>query len=292
MKIIKYFFEFILIIILFSIFKLLRRKISSDLGCSIVTYIGCYFRSEKRILTNLRKAFPKINFENEKKITKEMWCNFGRTFSEYMCLKDFRKNSNNHIQVNGEEILNIIKLTKKPTVFVSGHFANFELMAMELDRRNLNIAAIYRPLNNIFLNPLMEYLRKKYICKNQIPKKLPGKNKSGTRELFKAIHKKTNIAVMVDQSITQGMKINFFDELAYTTLIPSQLVLKYDYQIVPISIQRVHKYNFIMDILPPLIIDKKNDNELIIGEKINKQIEKMILKNPGQWIWTHNRWKI
>jgi len=221
-----------------------------------------------------------------------MWCNFGRTFSEYMCLKDFRKNSNNHIQVNGEEILNIIKLTKKPTVFVSGHFANFELMAMELDRRNLNIAAIYRPLNNIFLNPLMEYLRKKYICKNQIPKKLPGKNKSGTRELFKAIHKKTNIAVMVDQSITQGMKINFFDELAYTTLIPSQLVLKYDYQIVPISIQRVRKYNFIMDILPPLIIDKKNDNELIIGEKINKQIEKMILKNPGQWIWTHNRWKI
>ena len=62
MKIIKYFFEFILIIILFSIFKLLRRKISSDLGCSIVTYICCYFRSEKRILTNLRKAFPKINF--------------------------------------------------------------------------------------------------------------------------------------------------------------------------------------------------------------------------------------
>ena len=292
MKVIKYFFEFIIIIFLFIIFKLLGRKLSSDLGCLISSYVGFNFRSKKRISTNFKKAFPGLDNEEENKYTREMWCNFGRTFAEYVYLKEFRENKKNHIVINGSEILDLIKSSNVPTVFVSGHFANFELMAMELDRKNLNIAAIYRPLNNFFLNPLMEYWRKKYICNFQIPKKIPGRSGDGTRQFIKAVQIKTNIAVMVDQSITQGKKIDFFGEKAFTTSIPSQLALKYNYQIVPIAIRRVKKYEFVMDIFNPISIDKKKDDELSIGKKINEKIEEMILKNPGQWIWTHNRWKV
>ena len=292
MKVIKYFFEFIIIIFLFIIFKLLGRKLSSDLGCLISNYVGFNFRSKKRISTNFKKAFPELGSEEENKYTKEMWCNFGRTFAEYVYLKEFRDNKKEHILINGSEILDFVKSRNVPTVFVSGHFANFELMAMELDRKNLNIAAIYRPLNNFFLNPLMEYWRKKYICNFQIPKKIPGKSGNGTRQFIKAVQIKTNIAVMVDQSITQGKKIDFFGEKAFTTSIPSQLALKYNYQIVPIAIRRVKKYQFVMDIFNPISIDKKKDDEFSIGKKINEKIEKMILKNPGQWIWTHNRWKV
>jgi Kdo2-lipid IVA lauroyltransferase/acyltransferase len=282
MKTLKYFLEFFFIILLFLIFKLLGRRWASNLGCFIATYVGSYFRSKMRIKTNLKKAFPQINSVDEKKYTKEMWCNFGRTFAEYVYLKKFRQNPDKHIKINGLEILDSIKSSGKSAVFISGHFANFELMAMELDRKGLNIAAIYRPLNNFFLNPLMEYWRKKYICNYQIPKKLPGKSGDGTRKFLKAVQEKTNIAVMVDQSVTQGKRIDFFNEKAFTTSIPSQLALKYNYQIIPI----------VIDVFPPLIIDKEKDNEISIGEKINQEIEKMILKNPGQWIWTHNRWKI
>ena len=292
MKIIKYFFEFIIIIFLFFIFKLLGRKLSSDLGCLISNCVGFNFRSKKRISTNFKKAFPRLASEEENKYTKEMWCNFGRTFAEYVYLKEFRENKKNHILINGSEILDLIKSSNVPTVFVSGHFANFELMAMELDKKNLNIAAIYRPLNNFFLNPLMEYWRKKYICNFQIPKKIPGKSGDGTRQFIKAVQVKTNIAVMVDQSITQGKKIDFFGEKAFTTSIPSQLALKYNYQIVTIAIKRVEKYQFVMDIFNPISIDKKKDDELSIGKKINEKIEEIILQNPGQWIWTHNRWKV
>ena len=292
MKIIKYLFEFILIIFLFFLFKIIGKNFSSDVSCKIASYIGPYFRSKERIHSNIEKAFPKISMGDKKKYINEMWCNFGRTFSEYVYLKNFRNSPEEHIKVNGSQILDQIKLNNKPTIFISGHFANFELMAMELDRRNLNIAAIYRPLNNIFLNPLMEYWRKKYICKFQIPKKIPGKKGDGTKEFLKAVQKNTNIAVMVDQSITQGKKINFFNELAYTTSIPAQLVLKYGYQIVPVSIQRVNKYYFTMNIHAPIVTDKSTDTEITIGEKINKTIEKIIITNPGQWIWTHNRWKV
>ena len=291
MKIIKYLLEFIIVIFLFIFFKLIGRKLSSDLGCKIAKNLGFKFKSKERTIANIRRAFPALDTLNEQKYLEEMWCNIGRTFSEYVYLKNFREDSG-HIILEGMEILDQIKSTKKPTVFISGHFANFELMAMELDRNNLNIAAIYRPLNNIFLNPLMEFWRKKYICNFQIPKKIPGKEGNGTKALLKAVHNKNNIAVMVDQAITQGTKINFFNEPAFTTSIPSQLALKYNYQIVPISIERLDKYYFKMKILNPIPIDPNNDNEQTIGVKINQEMEKIILANPGQWIWTHNRWKV
>jgi len=291
MKIIKYLLEFIIVIFLFIFFKLIGRKLSSDLGCKIAKNLGFKFKSKERTIANIKRAFPTLDTLNEQKHLEEMWCNIGRTFSEYVYLKNFREDSG-HIILEGMEILDQIKSTKKPTVFISGHFANFELMAMELDRNNLNIAAIYRPLNNIFLNPLMEFWRKKYICNFQIPKKIPGKEGNGTKALLKAVHNKNNIAVMVDQAITQGTKINFFNEPAFTTSIPSQLALKYNYQIVPISIKRLDKYYFKMKILNPIPIDPNNDNEQTIGVKINQEMEKIILANPGQWIWTHNRWKV
>ena len=291
MKIIKYLLEFIIVIFLFIFFKLIGRKLSSDLGCKIAKNLGFKFKSKERTIANIKRAFPTLDTLNKQKYLEEMWCNIGRTFSEYVYLKNFREDSG-HIILEGMEILDQIKSTKKPTVFISGHFANFELMAMELDRNNLNIAAIYRPLNNIFLNPLMEFWRKKYICNFQIPKKIPGKEGNGTKALLKAVHNKNNIAVMVDQAITQGTKINFFNEPAFTTSIPSQLALKYNYQIVPISIKRLDKYYFKMKILNPIPIDPNNDNEQTIGVKINQEMEKIILANPGQWIWTHNRWKV
>ena len=291
MKIIKYLLEFIIVIFLFIFFKLIGRKLSSDLGCKIAKNLGFKFKSKERTIANIRRAFPTLDTLNKQKYLEEMWCNIGRTFSEYVYLKNFREDSG-HIILEGVETLDQIKSTRKPTVFISGHFANFELMAMELDRNNLNIAAIYRPLNNIFLNPLMEFWRKKYICNFQIPKKIPGKEGNGTKALLKAVHNKNNIAVMVDQAITQGTKINFFNEPAFTTSIPSQLALKYNYQIVPISIKRLDKYYFKMKILNPIPIDPNNDNEQTIGVKINQEMEKIILANPGQWIWTHNRWKV
>ncbi len=291
MKIIKYLLEFIIVIFLFIFFKIIGRKLSSDLGCKIAKNLGFKFKSKERTIANIKRAFPTLDTLNEQKYLEEMWCNIGRTFSEYVYLKNFREDSG-HIILEGMEILDQIKLTKKPAVFISGHFANFELMAMELDRNNLNIAAIYRPLNNIFLNPLMEFWRKKYICNFQIPKKIPGKEGNGTKALLKAVHNKNNIAVMVDQAITQGTKINFFNEPAFTTSIPSQLALKYNYQIIPISIERLDKYYFKMKILNPILIDLNNDNEQTIGLKINQEIEKIIIANPGQWIWTHNRWKV
>tara|TARA_B100001250_G_scaffold182965_1_gene157471 strand:- start:3056 stop:3916 length:861 start_codon:yes stop_codon:yes gene_type:complete len=285
MKKIIYFFEFIFVKTLFIIFKVIGYKYSSNLGFLIGKTFGSIFRSKSLIINNLEKS--KIKFEKKNyEIAKNVLGNYGRIFAEYPHLKNFRNNKlNEFIEIEGLEHLIKIKNNNKPVVFISGHFNNFELMAMQIEKSGINLAAIYRPLNNIFLNETMEKIRKNFICKKQIKKGRPG-----TRQVLDSLKKGFSIALMVDQRVTEGSKINFFGNLASTTTIPAQIIKKYKCDLVPIYIERLNNYYFKMYVSKPIKVSStKSQNE--VSSFINKILEKMILKNPDQWIWTHNRWK-
>ena len=291
MKTIKYFFEFITVITLFFIFKIIGLKNASNLGGMMGKVFGPLFRSKSITKKNIKIGLGEISKENEKEIINAMWSNIGRTFAEYVFLKDFKFNRTNfdHMQINGANHLDEIKKNNDPVIFYSGHFANFELMAMELNKSGIKCAAIYRPLNNFFLNPLMEYIRMKYICPNQIPK-----CRMGMREIIAKVKDGYSIALMVDQRVSEGPRTLFFNKLAHTTTVPAQLALKYNCKLVPISIERKEGTNFEIDIHHPYKIEKTGNDEedtKNITLKINQIIEKMIIKNPKQWIWSHNRWK-
>jgi len=286
MKKIKYFFEFLIISSLFIIYKFLGLKISSHFSGKLFETFGPIFRSKNLIKTNIQRAIPKINTSKIKIITKDMWNNYGRTLSEYMFLKGFRNNQfRSNINITGKEILEKIRLEKTPVIFISGHLGNFELMAMEIEKSGVNLSAIYRPLNNIFLNILMEKIRKKYICKNQIKK-----GTGGVRELLRLYKKGYSIALMIDQRVSQGIKSKFFNEEAFTTTIPAQFIKKFNCKVVPISIERHNDINFNIKIEKPMEFSKNSSTEKITRE-LNIWLEKTILRNPGQWIWSHGRWK-
>ena len=289
MKIVKYFFEFLVVISLFTIFKIIGLKKASFLGGVLGQYIGPIFRSKKIVFKNIEIGLGQIQEDKRKEIVNGMWNNIGRTFSEYIFLNKLNSHSKNFIKLNGYKYLEEIKNDNTPVVFVSGHFGNFELMAMLLQKSGVKLAAIYRPLNNFFLNPVMEYLRLKYICSNEIPK-----GRSGTREVLKKIKDGFSIALMVDQRVGEGIKANFFNKPALTTTIPAQLALRYNCKIVPVYLERKENTNFDMTIYKPLEIEKTENYEDDIKNitlKINKKIEEMILVNPKQWLWSHNRWK-
>jgi KDO2-lipid IV(A) lauroyltransferase len=286
MKRIKYFFEFIIISFLFLIYKVLGLKKSSFLSGKLFEFLGPLFRSKETIKSNIQRAIPQINLQELNNIKKSMWNNYGRTFSEYMFLKDFRNNNlTTNINLEGKEILEQIKHEKIPVIFVSGHFSNFELMAMEIEKSRVHLAAVYRPLNNIFLNVLMERIRKKYICKNQIKK-----GSGGVRDLLKLYKTGHSIALMIDQRVSEGIKSKFFNEDAFTTTIPAQFIKKFNCKVVPIYIERHNEINFNIKIEKPIEFSK-NDSKEKITRDLNVWLEKMILKNPGKWIWSHDRWK-
>ena len=283
-KIFNYFWQAIFIYFFFILGRILGIRLSRKLFSYLFLYLGQIFKSKKTIQKNLR-IFLKDNSQfNEKKIISEMWKNYGKTFIEYIYLDQLRKN-NTHINLIGEEYLSLILKDKKPVIFVSGHFANFELMSMEITKRSIKLATIYRPLNNIFLNPFMEYLRKTFVCKNQIKKGI-----NGVRDAINFIKNDHSIALMIDQRVSEGDKINFFNEDALTTTLPAQLALKFKLNIIPVFIERKNNDTFNIEFKKP--INSKNfQNKILLSNELNKVLEQMIIKNPSQWIWTHNRWK-
>ena len=285
MRKIIYFIEFILIKILFIIFKLIGYKFSSNLGFLIGMIFGPLFKSKKQIIKNLEKANIQKK-QNPKKIASNVLGNYGRIFAEYVHLEDFRNDKlKKYISIEGLEHLNYLKQSEKKAIFVSGHFNNFELMAMHIEKVGIELATIYRPLNNIFLNKTMEKIRTKNICKNQIKK-----GRAGSREIIKSVKNGKSIAVMIDQRVREGEKVNFFNHQATTTTIPAQLIKKYDCELVPVYIERVNNNYFKMFISKPIKMNKKK-SIIEITQFLNNLLEKMILRNIDQWIWTHNRWK-
>ena len=286
MKYIKYFFQFFFISCLFIVFKVIGLKFSRLLSSKLFLIFGPLFRSREIINKNISNAFPKSDKEYKKIIINDMWKSYGKILAEYVFIKNFRENKSEiFLEIKGQEILKKIKNSNEPVIFISGHFDNFELMAMHIEKSEIDLAAIYRPLNNIFLNPLMEKIRKKYICRKQIKKGI-----SGTKEILKHFKTGTSVALMIDQRVSQGIKTLLFNEEAYTTTIPAQFVKKFNCKIVPIYIERKKNDNFILEIMEP--ISFKNDLTIEnITLELNQFLENMIMKNPSQWIWSHNRWK-
>ncbi len=283
-KKIIYFFQSLIIFIFFLVSRIIGLKLSRIIFSNLFFFAGPFFRSTKIIKKNINIASKVISNLNEDKIIKNMWLNYGMTFVEYIFLERFRK-KNSHIVINDLAGLSEIADKKKPVIFISGHFANFELMSMEITKKNILLATIYRPLNNIFLNKFMEFLRKKYICRNQIKKGV-----KGVKESIEYLKKNHCIALMIDQRVSEGKRVDFFKQPALTTTLPAQLSIKFNIDIVPVFIERDKNNNFKIE-FQEKIVPSFFKNKIDLTSKLNKILEKMIEKNPNQWIWTHNRWK-
>ena len=282
-KKISYFFQAVIIYLFFFVGKLLGLNLSKKIFAFLFKRLGPLFKSKSIIEKNLTIFNSNLTNEQKENIISSMWENYGITFIEYIFLSLF-KEKNDLVEVTRSDILNKIS-SNKPVVFVSGHFSNFELMSMEITKRKVKLATIYRPLNNFFLNPLMEYIRKKYVCKNQIKKGI-----GGVKESIQYIKAGYSIALMIDQRVSEGEKLNFFNQPALTTTLPAQLALKFELPIIPVFIERRENGTYKIEFYDE-ITSKNFKNKIELTQKLNSILEEMIKKNPNEWIWTHNRWK-
>jgi len=282
-KKISYFFQAVIIYLFFFVGKLLGLNLSKKIFAFLFKRLGPLFKSKSIIEKNLTNFNSNLTNEQRENIISSMWENYGITFIEYIFLSLF-KEKNDLVEVTRSDILNKIS-SNKPVIFVSGHFSNFELMSMEITKRKVKLATIYRPLNNFFLNPLMENIRKKYVCKNQIKKGI-----GGVKESIQYIKAGYSIALMIDQRVSEGERLNFFNQPALTTTLPAQLALKFELPIIPVFIERRENGTYKIEFYDE-ITSKNFKNKIELTQKLNSILEEMIKKNPNEWIWTHNRWK-
>ena len=290
MKIIRYFAEFIIVVIFFTIFKIIGPKLSSNLGGCIGKYFGPFLRKKEIIKKNIFFAFPNISEKEMNKLINKMWENIGRVFAEYAHLNKFSIYDKKKIKINFTNKINIEKLKNynKPIVFFSGHFSNFELMGVCLKELNFNIGVIYRPLNNIFVNPIWE------LIKINSSSTLIEKGPKGSKKLIKHIKQNNSLGLLVDQRLSSSIHVPFFGRLATTTTTPAKLAIKHDALLVPMFIKRVNEIEFEFFIDEPIVINKTNNYKkdiFNIAKSMNKKIEEFIISDPAHWLWSHDRWK-
>ena len=257
----------------------------STFGGWLLRLIGPLTSKHHIARTNIKIAFPDLNEGEVSRLLKDQWDNCGRTFAEFPALhrlKAFDKNS--HISVDGLDKLK----AHNPAVIVTGHFANWEIMALIMTQAGLPVQITYRKINNPHIDARVRKKREAYGTKLLVQKS----GVKGARELIDAIDRGESVALLNDQKFNEGLSLPFFGQEAMTATGTVRLALKTGQPLVPISIAR-DGARFHMQVHDPIKLELTGDRsyDTMSGVlKVNRFLEDIIRTRPEQWFWVHRRW--
>ncbi|MEM7766300.1 MAG: lysophospholipid acyltransferase family protein [Pseudomonadota bacterium] len=267
--------------------KALGPDRASTVAGTIFKWIGPRLSQHKTILRNLALAFPEWTDAERQATARAAWESVGRTAGELPHLPAIDPYTSGRVEVVHPERLDAIEASGKGAVMISGHFANWEVMAAVICRRPVDCLVTYRALNNPHIDRRINAVRRAYGIGVLAPKGL------GTRDLMRALSAGRTVALMNDQKFNQGLAVPFFGHEAMTAPGPSRLALKFDVPIVPVSTVRTGPARFRVTIHEPVEVTRTGDTDAdvarVVGQ-ITEFIEAQVRAEPGQWFWQHRRW--
>lgn len=267
--------------------KALGPDKASDFGGWLMRKIGPLLSQHKTMKRNLCLAFPEWNAAKVDEVALAAWDSAGRTAGELPHLPAIDPYTSGRVEIAGLDILDGIRDSGKGAVFISGHFANWEIMPAAITQRIPHAVMTYRALNNPHIDKRIADLRAAYGTQVNAPKGI------GTRELMRALSKGSPVALMNDQKFNGGISVPFFGHEAMTAPGPTRLALKYKVPIIPVSTTRTGPARFRIEFHTPFVPeDTGNTDEDILRtvKRINAFLEAQVRAHPGQWFWQHRRW--
>lgn len=253
----------------------------------LMKLIAPLFSQNKTVKRNLKMVFPDKSDAEIDRIAAASWQSVGRTAGELPHLPKIHPYKGDRVEIEGVEHLDAIENSDQGAVIVSGHFANWEIMAAVICNRPVDCLITYRALNNPHIDRKLNKVRHDYGIGVLTPKGL------GTRELMRALSRGRVVALMNDQKFNQGLPVKFFGYDAMTAPGPSRLALKYEVPIVITTTRRTAPARFKVTIHPPFLPVQTGDTEADVRacvERITAILEDEVRANPEQWFWQHRRW--
>lgn len=257
----------------------------SGFGAGLVKLIGPLTSKRHIVETGLRTAFPEKSDAEIKELMRAQWDNLGRTFAEFPLtdrLKPFESNS--RVTIVGLEHFE----ANQPAIVISGHFANWEIMATVLTQSDHTVRITYRKVNNPLIDERVRKQREAYGTKFLVKKS----THAGGRELVEALRSGESIAILNDQKFNTGIEVPFFGEPAMTAPGAVRLALKTGHPLLPMIVTR-QKSRFTVTFYPPIALEKTGKREADVLSGVKKVVaftEDRIRENPAQWFWVHRRW--
>lgn len=271
-----------------GLFRLIGLDLASRLGGWIGRNIFPLLPPDRAARANLAAAFPEKSDDERNEIRGIMWDNLGRVVGEYPHLDRFSpKGEDPRISFTLPDGMTVADLTSQPVMFLSGHFANWEMMPILAHQLGLDIAAVVRPPNN-------PYVAKWVADRRRIngPATFIAKH-NAMRPMITQLRDGKSLCMLVDQKLREGIAVPFFGRDAMTTPAPAALALKTGTRIAFAANRRLPGARFHITVLPPLDFTASGDdaNDVpALTAAITARIEEMVRADPGQWLWIHNRW--
>jgi len=262
------------------ILKIMPYTFSSYLCGYFFKAIAPLTKYQKRVMGNLKIAFPEKNNFELLKISKKQWFNFGQIVGEY-------PHTNKIIDSKKVETIGLDKIKKGPAILVGAHLGNWEFTLRIAQLAGRRAGYVFRPINNWILNKI-----------------LIQKNKSINADFFKKgrlaaigmsnkLKNNEIIGLLSDQHLREGIMVPFFGKKIPTPKTAALMCLKWHVPIYMVRVERFDGTSFRMTIEDKLKIPKsKTDDKKIyeITRLISKRIEEWIIDHPEQWLWAHRRW--
>jgi KDO2-lipid IV(A) lauroyltransferase len=259
----------------------------SDFGSWLVRRLGPLTGSHRVAETNLRIAFPKASDAEIAALLDAQWSELGRSFAEFAILDRILAEPG-RVEVEGFERLQVIGREKRPTVLISGHFSNFEVMAWAIVQAGIACQVTYRAANNPYIDERIRRGRQRYGVSLFAPKGL-----EGARELMRALNRGESIALLNDQKYNGGVAAPLFGEMAHTAPGPSSFALRFGVPLQPLSVERREKARFRVIAHEPIVLEDTGDRDADIEagvRRVNAFVEDRVRARPAEWWWVHKRW--
>ncbi len=271
---------------LFAFLRALGVEGASDFGGRLLRTLGPLTGTHKTVTRNLRIAFPDMDAGERARLAIDQWEQTGRTFAE-LAVMDRLTPEGGRIDLVGFERLQTIRDCGRPVVFVSGHLANFEVMAAAILAAGVPCQVTYRAANNPYVDALIRQSRERYGIKLFAPKG------DGTRELMTGMKRGESIALLVDQKYNQGPEVEFFGQPVNASPGAARLALKFGTVMQPLSVVRLPGVRFRVTAHEPIAVPDTGDKaaDVLAGvQAVNRFVEDRVREHPVDWFWVHKRW--
>ncbi len=274
----------------FAIFSRMSVDDASRAGGNFLRTIGPLLGpASKRAEDNLRRVYPEWSEAKVKATVKDIWENLGRTVAEYPHLHAFDPTLENpRVTVHISEVAEQRREQGLPSVLISGHFANWEVMPLVLYREGVDYAVIYRPVNNPLVDELIIKLRGDVMSKRMIPK-----GYDGARDAMAQLKAGRCVALLADQKLNSGVSAPFLGHPAMTATAAARLSIRFGVPVIPSSIIRKDGAHFEIFMRDPIEYERTGHTGRDVYNltvAINDAISADIKAHPSQWLWMHRRW--
>lgn len=267
--------------------RLLGLERASNLGGRLLRWLGPKTGTHRTVIRNLRIAFPGMTEAEREALARDSWEQTGRTFAETGVMDQLTPASG-RIDIVGLERLHAIRDSRRPVVFVSGHLANFEVMAAVIMAAGVPCQITYRAANNPYVDAQIRAARARYGVRLFAPK-----GGDGARELLAGMQRGESVALMNDQKFSEGPEVVFFGQPVNAAPGPSRLALRFGTVLQPLSVTRLPGVRFRFTVHEPIVLARTGDRQADIAagvQAVTSFIEDRVREHPVDWFWVHKRW--